>query len=157
MKTRTLAQQKQKTQDAVNRFVRLRDCYLTTGGLEFGVCCTCGAKVEFKSSQAGHFMQGLHNSTRYLLENIHLQCYSCNIGRNANLYQYTKFMYKTYGKGFVDSLERLDGKEKKFTKDGLRAKELEYIERSKRIEKEGCLSQEDLEEYQRNITKRTLF
>jgi len=66
-------------------------------------------------------------------------------------------MYKTYGKGFVDSLEKLHNKEKKFSKEGLREKELDFIERCKRIEQEGSLSDSDLREYQRSIVARDLF
>ena len=58
--------------------------------------------------QAGHFVpQAQGDAIRYLEENIHPQCYRCNINLGGNGPEYNAFMLETYGQDMIDELRRL--------------------------------------------------
>jgi len=63
----------------VSEYIRKRDCLKTTGTEEYGLCYTCGKRIEFKEAHAGHFIpQGSCSELRYDERNIRLQCAGCN-------------------------------------------------------------------------------
>ena len=103
-KQKSLSSYKQKAWANFSKYIRLRDCLLTTGTPEAGACCTCGKIVEFKYSQAGHFISGRRNAVLFSEEGVHLQCYGCNIGRGGAIHEYWLFMEEKYGRPVIDKL-----------------------------------------------------
>jgi len=55
-------------------------------------CITCGKKDEWKKLQAGHFMSRRHYSTRWDEDNVHVQCYSCNVMQQGQQYLFSKYL-----------------------------------------------------------------
>ena len=53
-------------------------------------CITCGRKYPIKQIQCGHFMSRKNYSTRWELENVAPQCYSCNVMQQGRQYEFAK-------------------------------------------------------------------
>lgn len=104
----TLKKHKDKAWKAFSLYIRLRDCLETTGTPYEGDCFTCYARIPFKGSQAGHFIQGRHNAVLFSEDGVHLQCPHCNLnpphGLGGNYVQYFLHMEQLYGREFVDRL-----------------------------------------------------
>lgn len=64
-------------------------------------CVTC---LTGKADQAGHFIDGRHNSVLFSEKGVHGQCYHCNVGLKGNKLEYFLFMERTYGRGVIDQL-----------------------------------------------------
>lgn len=106
---------KKKTWETFSLYIRLK--YADVNGFEN--CVTCGAFKHYKEMQAGHFIQGRHNSILFDERNVHPQCYHCNIGLGGNQLRYYRFMQNKYGEYVVKELENLDLEKRQFTKDEL--------------------------------------
>ena len=79
-------------------------------------CVTCGMTKHWKEMQAGHFIPKAQGNAIYFVEeNIHPQCYRCNMNLGGNGPEYTPFMELTYGKEKVDELRKLAATTVKFT------------------------------------------
>lgn len=88
----------------ISKEVRLRDCLLTTGTTEFGLCYTCGKRVPFNQSQAGHLIDG-HTGLNYLdVRGIKLQCGQCNFYKYGNKQIYTPKFIQEYGQKLYDEI-----------------------------------------------------
>ena len=68
-------------------------------------CVTCGTKSHYKKLQAGHFMSRKHYSTRWDVDNVQVQCYSCNVMRYGEQYKFGLYLEKTYKKGMAEKLQ----------------------------------------------------
>ena len=110
-KSSPLAKAKKKAWDACSLYIRLK--YSDWRG--HCECVTCHKVDHYKKMQAGHFIQGRHNSTLFDERHIHVQCPGCNLFKNGNLYWYGKFMEKTYGQKVIDELFKLDKTTVKYT------------------------------------------
>ena len=53
-------------------------------------CFTCGKVIPYYKRQAGHFIPRGVMKTRWLLENVHVQCNHCNVELGGNLEVYKK-------------------------------------------------------------------
>ncbi len=74
-------------------------------------CITCGAYLAWRDSQNAHYIERGHHWTRYLEENLHPACASCNFYRKEfHKRQYTLFMIDTYGRDKITELEELSRK-----------------------------------------------
>ena len=74
-------------------------------------CITCGAYLAWRDSQNAHYVERGHHWTRYLEENLHPACASCNFYRKEfHKRQYTLFMIDTYGRDKITELEELSRK-----------------------------------------------
>ena len=92
-KNQSLPKLLQKTQIAVNKFVRERD--------KDKGCISCSGPVE----QAGHyFSQGHHSALRFDPTNIHGQCKRCNLFLHGNLINYGQGIIRRYGQEYHDRL-----------------------------------------------------
>ena len=69
-------------------------------------CVTCGDTRPWKQHQNGHFFTRGRYATRWDKDNCHVQCVKCNIMLHGNYIQYTKYMIDTYGRQFIDKLEK---------------------------------------------------
>ncbi len=95
-------------------------------------CVTCGVRRHYKDGmQGGHFISRKWLATKLMEENINPQCKCCNGPLGGNMIQYTIYMIDTYGREFVDELERLKHDSKKYYK----AEVLELIKEIKSLTK----------------------
>ena len=70
--------------------------------------------------QAGHFVpKKKGNAVYFVEENIHPQCYQCNINLGGYGAMYNKFMLDTYGQEKIDELLDLAQTTVKFTVNDL--------------------------------------
>lgn len=66
--------------------------------------------------QAGHFIPKAQGNAIYFIEeNVHPQCYRCNINLGGNGPEYYKFMLDTYGQEKIDELMEKSKTVVKFT------------------------------------------
>lgn len=98
-------------------YVRLRDSD------QFGMseCITCGVKKHWKELQNGHFVSRRVMALRYDELNCHAQCYSCNVMRYGEQYQYAKNIDMKYGDGTARSLHDRRHDTHKFSREELEA------------------------------------
>lgn len=89
---------------AFSRYIRRRDCLMTTGDPTQGRCVTCGKVYDYRDLQAGHYVPGRRNSIKFDDRNCHAQCVGCNIWGRGQGAKYHEFMLKTYGQDVIDEL-----------------------------------------------------
>lgn len=85
---------------------------------EFGMCkcATCETTKHWKEMQAGHFVpKAQGNAVYFVEENIHPQCYRCNINLGGNGPEYNAYMLEMYGQEKIDELRRLSNTTVKFS------------------------------------------
>lgn len=72
---------KRKLWEVFSKFIRQRDGY---------ICFTCGRKGEGSGMHAGHFISKAVGGIALYFheENVHCQCYHCNINLGGNAYIY---------------------------------------------------------------------
>ncbi len=117
--------QKKRLWDIVSRYIRLK--YSDDNG--YCSCVTCGATKHYKQMQAGHFVPKKKGNAIYFIEeNIHPQCYQCNINLGGYGAMYNKFMLDTYGQDKIDELLNLAGTTVKLDLDQLEAEYTELLE-----------------------------
>ena len=87
---------KGKAWKAFSDYIRLRDCFKTTGTPDSCRCVTCNRIVPYAKIQAGHAIPGRYNSILLHPEIVHGQCSGCN-GFGGKPAEYSVFMIKTYG------------------------------------------------------------
>ena len=71
-------------------------------------CYTCPSKaLEGSNRQLGHFISSSICSTelRYDLNNLRIQCYSCNINKSGNWLAYENRLLQEHGENFVKELK----------------------------------------------------
>ena len=122
---------------AFSRWIRLRDCLLTTGTIEHGRCVTCGKVLPFEKLQAGHFIPGRSAGILFEEQGVHAQCYGCNVPGRGRLPQYQLFMLKTYGQEVIDDLFDKSRRPHKITVDEHREETKRLNRVVKTIEDEG--------------------
>ena len=113
---------KKKLQAVFNKWVRTRDSYYIDGVL-LGECISCGTLVRPNSSnwQAGHFYSvGAYPNLRFVPENVHGQCFRCNIAKEGNKQGYGQGLIKRYGDYFLDKLEIMKNNQSKLGAGDLR-------------------------------------
>ena len=79
-------------------------------------CVTCGVVKHWKEMQGGHFISRTWTATKLLEENINVQCGRCNGPLRGNMIQYTIYMIDMYGRDFVEELQDMKGKTKKYSR-----------------------------------------
>ena len=82
-------------------------------------CVTCGVKVQWKASDAGHYESRRHNMTRFDKRNVKPQCRTCNRYEEGRKYEFGKYLVGIYGKDIIDELRTLAHTVKRFTVDEL--------------------------------------
>lgn len=118
----TVSKLKKKADKVFSLYVRTRDS-------ENGIaeCITCGVQKPISQMQAGHFVSRRVNSLRYDELNVNAQCYSCNVMKHGDLYEYAKVLDLKYGSGVAEGLHSRRFETHKFKIDELK----EIIERYK--------------------------
>lgn len=90
---------------------------------------TCGSTKHWKELQAGHFIpKKKGNAVYFVEENIHPQCYQCNINLGGYGAMYNKYMLETYGQEKIDELLALTQTTLKLTIQDLKDIETYYKE-----------------------------
>lgn len=85
---------------AFSQYIRLRDA--DNDG--YCTCCTCGARLPWKEIQAGHYVSRRQMATKYDPQNVHAQCFVCNVRKRGNMAKYARFMKATYGQDIIDAI-----------------------------------------------------
>lgn len=68
-------------------------------------CITCGAVKLIQEMHAAHFVERGKEATRYIEENVHPACPSCNqFHKEFHMRNYVLWMIDTYGREKVDEL-----------------------------------------------------
>lgn len=102
MKKKTRGQLVKDLDKAFSRYIRLRDSFRGEA-----TCVTCGDTKQWKQMQAGHFYTRGRYPTRWHEDNVHVQCYRCNVLLKGNYIKYTRFMLARFGEDLVDELETI--------------------------------------------------
>ena len=76
-----------KLDTVFSQYIRRKD--LING---LATCVTCGKQNEPKKMQAGHFQSRSHYSTRWVENNVAVQCYGCNISRAGEQYKFSQYL-----------------------------------------------------------------
>ena len=98
--------------------------------LERGVCISCPREIEYKGSQAGHFIAGRTNSILLDEDLVHLQCYHCNMGLSGNYVEYFVAMEKLYDREAIDTFRARKAETAKMTIDEWEARAAHYKART---------------------------
>lgn len=85
-------------------------------------CVTCGKIDHWKEMDGGHWIPRTYTIHKITEENIHPQCRRCNRFRSGEGSAYTLFMIDTYGREFVDEMERTKRDIKKWTRPEIEEK-----------------------------------
>lgn len=117
MKKVGVAQLKKKADKVFSTYIRTRD---SSNGV--AQCITCGVQKPIAQMQNGHFVSRKVNVLRYDEENCNAQCYSCNVMKYGEQYQYARALDLKYGDGTADRLHA-----RRFETHKLTIQELEDI------------------------------
>lgn len=114
-KKKSIAKRVEEVAVLVQKYVRLK----ASDDNGYVSCVTCGVtRLWNDQMQGGHFIERSYLATKLLEENIHPQCSTCNgpFGGtpSSNPIQYTFYMEDTYGRDFIEELERLKQESRKY-------------------------------------------
>lgn len=71
-------------------------------------CVTCGKVLPWKEAHCAHYIERAAKGTRWLEENLHPACPSCNVYRKEfHKREYTLFLIDMYGREKIDELKQL--------------------------------------------------
>lgn len=113
-KQRTYQSLKKELDKVFSCFIRLRDCYATTGTYEHGRCITCGRYVEYKGCDAGHYIKRQHMATRWNEHNVNLQCKYENAFEQGADVKYRAALRVKYGPDVPDILTAMSKRVKRY-------------------------------------------
>lgn len=94
---KTLKGAKRKAWKCFSKYIRARDCYLTTNTLTRCKCVTCRKEFPLKEIQAGHAIGGRNNSILFDEKLVNGQCKGCNGFGNGKYAEYSVWFIETYG------------------------------------------------------------
>jgi hypothetical protein len=114
-KKKTLSKTKKDLWTVFSIFIRMRDCFKTTGSIQWGLCVTCEKRYHLTLLQAGHFIAGRHSSNLFSERGTHAQCYNCNLNLKGNTLEYRRQIIKLYGEGADLELEKEAKQIRKYT------------------------------------------
>lgn len=108
-------EKEQVLDELFSQYIRLRDSD------EYGMitCITCGKRVRWKSSDAGHFIGRRHMSVRWDARNVHAQCVDCNRFKDGENSKYEDALIRKYGKAIVEGLKDAKNEVKQFADNEL--------------------------------------
>ena len=71
-------------------------------------CVTCDSKLHWSQSHCAHFMERANKATRWLEENLHPACPSCNVFRKEyHKREYTLYIIDMYGREKIDEFKSM--------------------------------------------------
>jgi hypothetical protein len=83
-------------------------------------CVTCGLRLPWEDSQAGHFVKRGHHATRWDERNVAPQCPRCNLYLDGAQDEFAAYIIRTHGTDALDDLLRLKRTEKRWRMHELR-------------------------------------
>jgi hypothetical protein len=95
---------KKKLDTIFSRYIRLRDCLLTTWTRDRWICITCDEEKDYAQFDAGHFVSRWKMVTRWNKYNVNLQCKACNWFGAWEQYKHWLAIDKKYGKWIANQL-----------------------------------------------------
>lgn len=103
-----------------SKYIRLRDCILTTKTKDECICVTCGDRLDFKHIQAGHCIAGRNDTILYDEDLVHGQCEHCNTspeygGLGGNYAVYHLWFIDNYGRDEFEKKVFLSNQEGKLS------------------------------------------
>ena len=105
-----------KALDTIQKLVRLK----AADDNGYCTCVTCGSVDKWTCFDGGHYIpKGCSSYWSLVEENVHPQCKGCNgfgMKYGTAVQQYTLYMVDTYGREFVDEMERKKKDEVKYYK-----------------------------------------
>ena len=111
---------KAKAWNLFSKYIRYRDCYITTNTYVYGVCYTCEKEYPFNKLQAGHFVDSRTKPVLFNPDIVKAQCMQCNVFKKGNKDFYTPKMITEYGQDKVlEFLELRHNKDKKWSREEL--------------------------------------
>jgi len=111
---------KAKAWNLFSKYIRYRDCYITTNTYVYGVCYTCEKEYPFNKLQAGHFVDSRTKPVLFNPDIVKAQCMQCNVFKKGNKDFYTPKMIAEYGQNKVlEFLELRHNKDKKWSREEL--------------------------------------
>ena len=111
---------KAKAWNLFSKYIRYRDCYITTNTYVYGVCYTCEKEYPFNKLQAGHFVDSRTKPVLFNPDIVKAQCMQCNVLKKGNKDFYTPKMIAEYGQDRVlEFLELRHNKDKKWSREEL--------------------------------------
>lgn len=121
-KSKSISKLKKELWVVFSKYIRQRDNY---------TCVTCGKKGEGSGMHAGHFItKSVGGLALYFHEdNVHAQCYRCNIHLSGNWTAYRDFILRKFGEEKEKELLALKGKITKWT-------EQDYLNKTEYYKKE---------------------
>lgn len=122
----SISSAKKRAWEWFSKYIRLRDCLVTTGSKEYGKCITCGKRYSFKELQAGHFLAGRGGSILFEEDGVHAQCKGCNLFKHGNVEEYYPKMLEMYGQKRIDELKFLKNQTRRWTEGELNSIAKEY-------------------------------
>lgn len=133
----TVSKLKKKLWIVFSEYIRHRDCLITTGCADWGLCVTCNRRYHYKLLQAGHFVAGRHNGNLFSERGVHAQCYNCNINLKGNTLEYRRRIIEIYGEGADVELEAEARTIKQFKPDELEMMIEGYKQKTKNLYSAG--------------------
>jgi hypothetical protein len=106
-KTVSLSKLKKKAWKIMSNWIRM----MSANPDGFCECRSCGTPYHWKQLHAGHFVSGRSGWILFERDNIHPQCYRCNILLKGNWPGYYQYMLDTYGVEKIHALIALKNKE----------------------------------------------
>lgn len=93
-----------KADTVTSEYIRRK--YADSNG--FLTCVTCGQKLHWKQAHCAHYIERAAKATRWLEENLHPACPSCNVFRKEfHKREYTLYIIDMYGREKIDEFKRL--------------------------------------------------
>lgn len=104
-----------KLDSIFSQYIRLRDSD------EYGmiICISCGKRVRWKESDAGHFISRGNMSLRFNKYNVNAQCKQCNQYECGNIEKYTVEIKRKYGTAILQGLIDMKKNEKHWINEEL--------------------------------------
>ena len=115
----TTKELKVKTWDMFSKYIRRRDCLITTGNPFWGLCITCGKRFNFRDLDAGHFTPGRGNAILFDERGVHAQCHECNRFNHGEEKKYREKVISMYGIEIIEEIEKKKNETLKFTREEL--------------------------------------
>lgn len=113
----------------VSRYVRLKEI----DSEHKCECFTCGRKTHYLKQHCGHFINRIHLATRWLIQNLRVQCVKCNIELRGNIKIYAERLEQE-NKGSVEFLQELSRTVEHPTRDDLKQLLFDYQQKLKLVE-----------------------
>lgn len=113
-----------------SRYIRLRDADLY-GNI---ICYCCGDKVNWKLSDAMHFIPRAHMYTRFMEENVHAGCQKCNRFKSGELALYAQHLERDRS-GSVEMLQEHSRIIYKYDRAELKSLIANYSNKLKQLQK----------------------